>query len=70
MVTGLVPFFSLVIMNGIIIKAVRMSRKMRAEPGNQSDWSIDKMKQVENQLTMMSVIIAVTYNHSFFTKSH
>ena len=60
-VTGLVPFFSLVIMNGIIIKAVRMSRKMRAEPGNQSDWSIDKMKQVENQLTMMSVIIAVAY---------
>ena len=59
--TGLAPFVSLVIMNVIIIRAVRMSRKMRAQPGSASDWSSDKMKQAENQLTIMAVIIAAAY---------
>ena len=61
-VTGLIPFFSLVIMNIIIIRAVRRSRKMREHNLNDaSALRANKMKQVENQLTIMSVIIAVTY---------
>ena len=64
-INSLVPFFSLVTMNFIIIRAVRRSRKMRAQTaGNLNDSSVmtaNKMKQVENQLTIMSVIIAVTF---------
>ena len=59
--TGLAPLISLLLMNIIIIRAVCMSRKMRAQTGDQRDWFNNKMKQVENQLTIMSVIIAVAY---------
>ena len=62
-IAGLGPLCSLITMNVIIIRAVRMSRQMHTQSSRgskvESEQSFDKRKQIENQLAIMSVIIAL-----------
>ena len=64
-VNGLIPFCSLIIMNSVIIRAVRKSREMHAQPSvNLKDipgLMIHRVKQAEKQLTIMSLIIAIAH---------
>ena len=60
-VTSVIPFLSLVIMNFIIIRAVRKSRKLRRQNTDVNNTDFRKGKQVETQLTIMCIIIATTF---------
>ena len=60
-VTSIVPFLSLVIMNFIIIRTVRKSRKLRRQNTDSNNKDFKKGKQVENQLTVMCIVIAATF---------
>ena len=60
-VTSVVPFLSLVIMNFIIIRAVKKRRQLRRQNTDSNNTDFKKGKQVENQLTIMCVVIAATF---------
>ena len=60
-VTSIVPFLSLVIMNFIIIRAVKKSRQLRHQNTDSNNTDFKKGKQVENQLTIMCIVIAATF---------
>ena len=64
-VTSLVPCLSLIIMNSIIIKTVRSSRKLfrekytpKSEKNVKNKSKESKLKSIENQLTIMLVLVA------------